>query len=172
MVVLWPKMKAPQTSVKAPQRVRMTLGTQNASSITSGTWVACRHGDQSTARGRNRHGNQQSQHCNRNQEPVVVPSDRTWSMSSHVTLRGLQVSADIRYQNSGRQLARTGVASVHASGIPSTLERWKVAGFILPGPPGHGFRLHGKHQTESCSKATQRLSGGELAARWRSRALG
>lgn len=56
---------------------------------------------------------------------------------------------------------REQASPLHASGFPSTLERWKVIRFILPGPPGHWFRLHGEHQTESCSNATQRLSGAE-----------
>lgn len=102
----------------------------------------------------------------------MTKGDRTWSMLSRVTLQALQVSVDTRYCNSRRKLARTGVASVHAAGIPSTLERWRMIRFVLPGPPGHWFRLHGKHQTESCSNATQRLSGDERAERRRSQTLG
>lgn len=139
----------------------------NTKRFTSGVRMTCRHGDRSW--GRSHQVNQQSQHPSSEPGARVTEGDRTWAM---LALRGPQVSVDTRYYNSRCRLARTGVASVHAAGVPSALERWRMIRFILPGPPGHWFRLHGKHQTESCSNATQRLSGAEWAERRRSQTLG
>lgn len=69
MVVLWPKMKAPQTSVKAPQRVRVTLRTQSASSVTLRAQAARRHGGPSTPPGA-------GQVRSSKPEPLTAPSDR------------------------------------------------------------------------------------------------
>lgn len=74
MVVLWPKMKAPQTSVKAPQRVRVTLRTQSASSVTLRTQEARRHGDRSPRRPVDPPGAGQVRSSK--PEPLTAPSDR------------------------------------------------------------------------------------------------